>query len=289
MTLVLNRTYRFDGKKFWLNRFLRLYPAYYFACALTLVALIWWPAQAADYHPALKVSLRPIDWFGVLAMFPFPFYDNAFRPVPPTWSVGVEIVMYFSLFVFVARRPAFAGISALAALGYVIAAHWPGVHLDTVGSLPAALFPFSLGSLLFFAGDRVKLPPQILRPALVVVAAAWLVNLAACARGASADVTFYVNLLLCVGLVGLLAHLQVASKNVRVVDKFLGDLAYPLFLVHWTIGFFVSLGRGELHGRGLDLFFPVLAISLAVSVAMIILIDRPLEKLRRRVRPSHGA
>jgi peptidoglycan/LPS O-acetylase OafA/YrhL len=154
-----------------------------------------------------------------------------------------------------------------------------------VGSLPAALFPFSLGSLLFFAGDRFKLSARATVIAIVVVTVAWLLNLVACARGVSVDVTFYLNLFLCVVLVGLLAHVEVPSQKARRVDKFIGDLAYPLFLVHWTIGFFVSLWRGNLHGRGLDLFLPVLLISVVVSVGMMFLIDRPLEKLRRRVRP----
>ena len=192
--------------------------------------------------------------------------------------------MYFALFIFVARRLAFAVVSFGLAAGYAVAANWPGMHLDKVGSLPAALLPFSFGALLFFAGDRLKLPSRFNIPALVGIALLWMVNLRAVALGASADLTFYFNLGLCVALVALLAHLDVARAGVRAGDKFLGDLAYPLFLVHWIVGFFLSLGRGEAHVRE-GLFLPALLISLVVAVAMVFLIDRPIEKIRRRVRP----
>ncbi len=289
MTLVLNRTYRFNAKKFWLNRFLRLYPAYYFACALTLVALIFWPAQAAAYHAAFNVSLRPIDWFGILAMFPFPFYDAAFRPVPPTWSVGVEIVMYFALFVFVARRRSYAVISLSIALGYLVLAHWPGVHLDTVGSIPAALLPFSLGSLIFFAGDRIKLRRRATRWALAGVGVMWLLNLWAVAAGVDDNLTFYLNLFLSVVLVSLLGQLEIRRKIVRATDKFLGDLAYPLFLVHWTVGFFISVWRGEIHGHGPTLLLLSLLFSTVLSIGILFFIDWPLQRIRARVRPVEPA
>jgi peptidoglycan/LPS O-acetylase OafA/YrhL len=287
MTLVLNRTYRFETGRFWLNRFLRLFPPYYFVCAVTLVVLWIWPTQAADYHQAFKISTRPIDILGVLTMFPFPFYDAQFRPVPPTWSVGVELVMYFALFAFVARRAAFAGVCAALALAYVVAAHWPGMHLDKVGSLPAALLPFSLGALIYFAGDRCQLPPRISLGAVMALAGVWVLNLWACAVGADPDFTFYLNLCLCTALVAVLAHHQTNSRRLRTFDKILGDLAYPLFLVHWVVGFLISLATGrDLHARGLSLFFPTLLVSLVISAGILLLIDGPIQKIRRKVRPA---
>lgn len=287
MTLVLNRTYRFDIGKFWINRFLRLYPPYYFVSALTIVCLLAWPVQTAAYHGAYRVSSRPIDWIGNLTMFPFPFYDASFFLVPPAWSVGTEIVMYLALFIFIARRPAFACLSLVAGMIYLVLAHWPNKHLDKIGSIPAALLPFSLGAIIYFAGDRFKLPAAGYRLALPGVALIWTLNLWATAVGADPDFTLYLNLALSIPMVGWLAHFEIGSALVRTTDKFLGDLSYPIFLVHSLAGFLVSRWGGVDHAQGFKMLVSTFLISMVISIGMVWYIDRPLQKIRRKVRPAN--
>lgn len=51
ITRVLNDTYKFDFYTFASNRFLRLFPIYYFVAALTLAVILLVPG-AKEYHSA---------------------------------------------------------------------------------------------------------------------------------------------------------------------------------------------------------------------------------------------
>jgi peptidoglycan/LPS O-acetylase OafA/YrhL len=286
MTLVLNQTYQFNARKFWLNRFLRLYPSYYFVCAFAMLGMILWPDAAAAYHETYRISSSPSDWLGLLTIFTLPFRGSNFRPVPPIWSVGVELVMYFLLFAFIARRPRFARWSGAVALGYTVLANLPGRNWDTYSSLWAALLPFSLGALIYFHRDRLIVPPSVLRPAVAVVGGLWLCNLAVHSCTGEYTRTFYLNLLLCAGLVVLLSQVRPASEKLKGWDKFVGDLAYPVFLLHWGVGLYVSVLLCQGHPRGIDVLGYSLPLVIILSALMIFFIDRPLEKLRRRIRPA---
>lgn len=64
------------------------------------------------------------------------------------------------------------------------------------------------------------------------------------------------------------------------LDRFLGDLSFPLYLVHWpTIALLKPLWGGQpgLGGKALTLL-----VILAVTLALYALVDRPLERWRKR-------
>lgn len=63
-------------------------------------------------------------------------------------------------------------------------------------------------------------------------------------------------------------------------DRWVGDLSYPLYISHT---FFISLFGGKLLNPRWECFYIAIA-SLALSVVLVYLVDRPIEKFRHRFR-----
>ena len=70
-----------------------------------------------------------------------------------------------------------------------------------------------------------------------------------------------------------------ASKSARW-DQAIGDLSYPCYAVHYLIGFAVVglPGTGSAQQN-----MKVLWITLTASVALVLLIDKPMDRLRTKI------
>jgi len=64
------------------------------------------------------------------------------------------------------------------------------------------------------------------------------------------------------------------------VDKVLGDLTYPLYLVHWPM---VYLVERTFASKGIDTYGVILVVSLA-GAGVVLLAEQPITYLRDRVR-----
>jgi len=297
MTAILQRTYGFDlrgSTSFWMNRFLRIFPAYHLVALATLVLVGLFPREAVYFQPAWWISDRWIDWLGNLLLFPYSFYDQRFRLVPPTWSVGVELVCYFVVWLVMARSRRLAWLCAALGVGWVAWALWAGlVWSARYMPVQAAILPFSVGSLIFHHGRplRRRLGDRALGLAaggvLLIVAHAILAFLPGETYALGAG--FYVNFVLVSGVSALLAVSDPPSRRMREIDGWLGRLSYPLFLVHWSVGFALVLAFPAL-GRSPLLLAASLGPSLLVSWLLVRLVDDPIQKLRDRlrVRPRGG-
>lgn len=61
-----------------------------------------------------------------------------------------------------------------------------------------------------------------------------------------------------------------------------GAMSYPLFLCHMLVGAIVGHYLGI--GRGWPLFFTALLPTLAVSLALVLWVERPIERYRKQIR-----
>ena len=105
MTMVLHEVYAFRFTTFASTRALRLFPIYFVVAAATLLIILPQQPEAIAYHKAFGIRTDALDIAGNLLIAPFELYDRSFRLVPPAWSIGVEIINYALLWLFVARRP----------------------------------------------------------------------------------------------------------------------------------------------------------------------------------------
>ncbi len=289
MTIVLHDVYSFRFAPFALNRFLRLVPVYYVVGIATACLILLVP-RVSGFHPAWRGTPGFLDYVGNALIFPFEFYNSAFRLVPPAWSLAVEIVNYFLLWLIVARSRRLVIGAVLVALAYHAISLAIGWDWETrYRPFYAALLPFALGSCIFFLRDRLAaIPPEYARRIFWCGMAIAVGNLIICAfdsgvAGRWFDLYFYINL---IALSIMVSSTSVPSvfRSCRSSGKVLGDLSYPIFLTHFAVACVVSVLFLGGRRRGLDLFFasipPMLLLSLVLSRA-----GRDwLEPIRTRIR-----
>ena len=210
-------------------------------------------------------------------ILPFEFVEAPFKLVPPAWSVAAELINYFLLWLIIARSRKLAIASVALSLAFhvlslVQGAGWEARYFPYY----AAILPFSLGACLYFLkGSLAALKEGLVKALVLVASLVWGANLVLCGLvsrpgGWLFDLFFYANLVALVVIIGGVVLLPARPKPVGIAkfEKLLGDLAYPVFLCHWLVGFEISLYVLDGQRRGLLLFalsvIPILAVSLAL-------------------------
>lgn len=78
-------------------------------------------------------------------------------------------------------------------------------------------------------------------------------------------------------------------RDWQLPDRFPGDLAYPVFLLHWQVGFALSMAIPGRPVRGPSLEGAMLLVLTLVASALLgsllLWLDKPVQRLRGRVRP----
>ncbi len=291
MTAILRTTYGFSAKgsvRFWANRLLRLFPAYYCVALLSLGLILAFPGPAGRFHDLFVTRFRALDLLGNLFLFPYPFYHQRFRLVPPSWSLGVELSCYVLLWLFTARGVACSAVSFGLACGYAAYTAVAGLEWSArYYPVRAAILPFSIGSLLFFYHVPIQRAlAGRLGLAIAATAAALFINLGVAfipPRYAHAA-GFYVNLGLMTCLVAELASIDHVTEAARRVDGMLGKLSYPVFLVHWLVAFAITLFWGFHRRRSLALLAVSYPMVIGCALLLVRCLDDPVQRLRTSIR-----
>lgn len=294
ITLILNETYHFGVASFFTNRFLRIYPAHFAVCLISL-PLLWGLSGAHSFHPAWG-GPQWQDWIGNILIFPWTFLpEQHLRIAPTTWSIGVELCCYFWLWLVVSRRP------WTAALTIVIAVLWqmklfrfgadPTMHY---GPVSAAILPFSMGATAYFVTSRTpldrpertaSLPMQL--GILLTVITAFLLNWRLAVKldpSAFYGTFYYLNsALACIAVIAL--HGLKVDGITKKIASWCGDLSYPVFLGQWIAGFLAwHLMETRAPMQGWAVFVLGYAIAIAIGIGCVVLIDRPIQKIRKKIR-----
>lgn len=320
ITLILNETYSFKIREFSINRFLRLYPTYYFI-ALIAVAFSIIPISGTTsigFHKNTTGIYQPLDLIANIFIFPFALINDAsitsvpwldsmvfggyrFRWLSTSWSVAVELVCYMLLFIFVARRLSFALLSMIASVAFqAMVIHYNQNILINYNTVMAALMPFSLGSTAYFLcrylerhALRIQVSNRNQIYLLMLVLIAFLVNWFFASKSYGAEIftspLYYVNTFIAFASV-IIFHNVNPHGRLGSLSKVLGDLSYPIFLCHFLCAYIAwqILGRPE-QKLGWDTFFLAYPMSLALGYCTIKLIDRPIQRIRNKVRPKKEA
>lgn len=301
MAMVLSEKYS-AAKPFYAARLLRLYPAY---AAVAAFMVLWFVLtnSPTPFTTRLPVSLAEQAVLAVLnvAVVGQDFYEfsrNAFGPgkflnaqwmlVGQAWSLSSEIFFY-CLAPFVVRSAA----RTVALLVLALATRWAligwlGLPSPVWGYFffPGTLCMFLLGSLAYHAhiGIRSRLRPW-LGFALLAAWTAWIVHGSVTAgivmpndpqtgMDGPGFWTFYL-------LFAASAPIMFASTKDNRFDRAIGELSYPLYLVHGIVqgAIFFKFGAPQGHiGWG------AAAVSASVTAAILlrILVEHPIESRRRR-------
>lgn len=303
MTAIMTQSYGYTLKgrlRFFANRALRLFPGYWFSIAVTLalIAFIGGPYMAA-YHQGMQVPTTAGSWLQNLSMLFLDIKPPSQLPrlTPPSWALTVEWLYYLLIGLGVARTAVLGNLWLALSIIFNIALFWHDPYSPLLyGSLPAGSLGFAAGAWTYHHRDRIGqwLELALGRAALLVIlcgmvaaflmpfASKHLVHLYADPIGNWLNVGM--SALMVIALKGLKA-----GPALRNLDKRLGDLSYPLYLLHWQAGAVASffLFGEAIHGastQGLIAFALAMPIALILCLPQMLLIDPLVARYRDTVR-----
>lgn len=308
MTTIMHESYGFTTvgvKKYAINRFLRLYPMYWAACATSIIAIIAIGAEYSGlYHAALFI---PSDITAVLSNFTmiFPaFMPNEITPrlSPATWALTVEICFYILIALGISKTFKRTLIWLGCGISYYAISYILGLGNEyRYSAIIAASLPFSLGAFLYFKKEeifnllkflKVSHPVTIM---LLYVGNAMVFTFIAHyglvgSKSIITEIGKYLNILFSVLVVASLFYRghEICNKK---LDKSIGDYSYPLYLLHWQCGLFASYLLYQSPSRdftqeGIISFILASVFVIALSYILIILIDDSISKMRNRIREN---
>jgi peptidoglycan/LPS O-acetylase OafA/YrhL len=293
MTAILQRNCGYSAQglaRYAANRALRILPLYWLVMLLTVAALaVVGEAAARAYHPAPGLAVDPATLWRNLALV--LTVDTPTRWVPPAWALTVELFFYALMGLGLSRW------LALTALWFGLSVAYTAYLVLGDASfsyryfpIAAASLPFSLGALVFHLRARQWLPPWPRAVAVGVVLLMMANVLAAAFGGAEVDrLRFYANVLLAGAATHALAGL--AAPALQRADAALGELSYPVYLMHYLAGLLLLMvGIGGVRGDwGFMAVGGLLTLVLAALAALTV--EPSIQALRTRVRGealNHG-
>lgn len=286
MTASLNDVYKFDFRRFWSNRLLRLLPPYYIACLLTLAAVALLPAQAEAFIGQWRADLLWRDAITDLVVLPLHHMEPHYRLVPTAWSLAVELEMYLLLFVFAARGRAFALVCLAWGVLYHAICSYQGLAIGfRYFGAPSAMLPFSLGALIYFY--RKENGFGVAPWEAVAALAAWIAN--AIAAGTLLPTSYiygagyYIDT--CIFTVVVAGLIDANPRAlIRSVDRTLGELAYPVFLIQWLAAFVTAMLMMHSQWRGWALTLASVPVTLTMAAGLAMLTRKLIDPIRTRIR-----
>jgi peptidoglycan/LPS O-acetylase OafA/YrhL len=274
MTLVLTTRYGTTAagiRRFAANRLLRIYPSYVAAGVLgvaTIVGLGRVGIDPAGLNPQFMLPQGQGEWLSNLGMVPFMPVRGL--PVPVAAALFVEVWAY-------ALMPLFASSRGAAILGLAVAVAANLQFGFTMASFDARYCGFATGLMPFAVGSVVC----HYRTSLLRFAAPATSVLVWCAHALIwlADVYWpwtyglWVSVPLSAWVVLSLVEIDGGRG-----DKLAGDLSYPVYLLHTTVAAWLL----PLFGFGRSLLYCVAAFAatLIAAWALLVLIDRPMQRFR---------
>lgn len=288
MTRVLHETYGYGPRsciRFLGNRVLRIYPAYWVAMALMAAYLVLEPPAPdptswASLIPGHHLPDRVGAWIRGVTLL---FLDWDYRPnmLPPTWSLHVELVFYGILALGLSRTVVSTLVWLSASVAWTLVALLVPVPFpERYATVIGASLPFAAGALIHF------LPGLPTRARWGLLAgASFFVNLFV--PGMLGDSPtgrwFYVSLALAIVVTATLRDVR-AAPGWRRIDSALGDLAYPVFLVHPPVSYALLWLFPAAFETSREWFLVSMAAVVLVAAVLHLAVVRPIEGARSRVR-----
>ncbi|MFO1242204.1 MAG: acyltransferase [Rickettsiales bacterium] len=276
------------------NRFLRIVPGYWAALTLSLM-VHWFLLQKLGQLWSLdKLSITTIHfgfnnlWQNFLSIIPpvkVNVTEDEYPFIPYAWALQTEMMFYITVFFVGLLYPTAKKIINMPQGYYMSLAAFAGIaaaSLVQLGYLPKQLAYgsyFAFGGSLFFVIQGYRKAWIVLIPALAQMLWHFSTYEADAFQVIPANRPGQFLLLgLILLAVWILATIKV--ENVKV-DKWFGDLSYPLYLNHYVIAVVIL---NVATGFSIVWLVGGLIASLALTWVMYVLIERPLLSLRKKVR-----
>lgn len=295
-----------NARRFYENRFLRLYPVYWtvalLSACLIVVLLLAHPKSAPDWvgfrHLPAYAKLVVIganllivgqDW---LMFAPIKAHPElwALLLVPPAWTLGVELSFYAIAPVVVRSVRVVIGLFIFSCALRAIGISYGLTHDPwTYRFFPFELRLFLLGSLSFHVWDRLQ------RRGLVLSARMQKIFYAATLLWIIAFRWLHTpSQLLLIWTFAALPFLFLFQQQHRF-DSRIGELSYPIYIGHLFIITMAGSARGVMHALGLAFLEQPVPFSVGCALVSIgfayllkVLVADKMDRLRNMVRSGSG-
>jgi peptidoglycan/LPS O-acetylase OafA/YrhL len=310
MTLVTNKRYGFtaDGiKKFLLNRFLRIYPTYWLSILISIVLLLLYgQPDLQQFNDKIKF---PDSWYDILSnILIFGLARTGFFELPdtilspPAWALEIELTFYIAIGLGLGKRK-FAVPWLIFTCGSIVLARIGCAILSKInqqaygfsyGSLLYASLAFVAGSLIFHYQEQIIQYIELLKRrfylknsiVLLVIIGLFFAN-AILSTTVTRSFAFVLNTILMILIIMFLLGVTLDKyKILSSLDRILGGISYPIYLLHYQIAFLVSKYLPGVPEKGWPLFCWSLPFIILGSLLIHLTFEKQIENLRSSVRTS---
>ena len=302
---------------FYSNRFLRILPVYWIFLLLRIIAsvvclklnccpeqtatLIFWQKHFDSLTPTSAIALifSNIMVFGLDLCITFlnvgadgglffsvhqtPMWAGLFIFIPPAWALGTIFIFYL-ISPFLVRKNI---VWILSLIGASFLARILAFRLTQYGLFSNKVFPLELAMfLLGIVSYRMYIAISAKRDKYLLWGKVAWISIVAVTLGYpllpstqtfphfySDDRIIYVTLLML-----SIPFIFLVSKE-SIVDRFLGELSYPLYICHFMVILF--FGYPMDHERPLAEVAMIFLISMILSLASVLLVVQPINRWRR--------
>lgn len=289
MSMVLNSKYTKELSSFYINRFLRLWPTYLVSVLFVvlflndfnqLTALLsnsTWLTKLYVWFANIFILGSDFFWLlhinettGVLSYLPVFLNDsNGYKLFlnQPVFTISIEMIFYLMapfILKSIKRVWVFFAIGLLYHLYFVMAGQINIIYQYHL--LPASFMYFAMGALSWHYYYKHK---EYKKLNYFLVIAIFLIM----------QFTYtLIQPILLIAFMLLIPNLFELTKNNKA-DRFIGELSYPLYILHFPIrtlfdGFAI---QNEYFGLS------VLAATLCLSIPVHFLIEKPIDRLRQKL------
>ena len=272
---------------FAVNRFLRLYPTYWFVALVSLAIVIALPREAQLLNPVLTLPGSRIDALAQVTIVGLHkiFYLNPSRLVPTAWSLNVELVYYCLIATVLGRWRSIATLWWGASLALALRSAWSDDFHSAYFTLWGPSICFSTGAVTFHYAHLIKVAGAGVSLRMVAFLVLGVIAFAPELGATISQVTLiYAAIPATVFAIAVL-DTRWPFPRFRRLDVWFADISYPLFLSHWPVA--VAVGA-LLAGSALSptLLLVSLPAAFVFSALVTRFVEGPIRALRNVVRRS---
>lgn len=310
MSLILGTRYpitRAGIKKFYLNRYLRLAPAYW----VMILLCVWQAYQFGQIYAGLPVEtvsqlLRQLPlvdsiWILFTNVFLVGVDATMFQAIvapgalewtsdynsgvlaahkllliPPAWSLGIELWFYILAPFLAVRSSRWLLGGLLLSLTIRLALYWGGLYEDPWGYrfFPSELAFFLAGMLMHRLyrrlGEKIK-PSHGLASIFLLIAGLFVLP----AITVSETAKHSLFLIFFAASIPFSFH----ASRFNTWDRWIGELSYPIYICHtFNQQLVMTLGRSlEVSSQRVV----IVGTTLLLAIVLKLMVELPLEKFRR--------
>ncbi|MGE4781394.1 acyltransferase family protein [Yersinia enterocolitica] len=281
--LSLAETGRFSYSGFYIRRARRLLPA------LIVTIVLSYAVSAFIFSPVDFALMSSSSIFSMLCVSNIYFWlsygyfdaDSSIKPLLHTWSLSVEMQFYllwpFLVMLFATKAKSF--VFHFIALFIILMSAVSIIYLkhDSSGAFfltPFRMHEFAIGAVVLYF-ERFK-RPLLVDNIIYIVGLTLILYCVLSYNSQSMSFPGHAALVPTAGaammiLSGGNANLSVIASN--KIMRFIGEISYSLYLVHWPVFVFAQY----IYGTSLGVFSraTLILITLIISIIMYFLVEKP--------------